>query len=65
MVSPKRMESFWEVSVAILWGESGRKGLGDPHIHHFVNEFLRIQDTGIYHYGKSFFVTDDFHHIFQ
>ena len=59
------MESFWEVSVAILLGRIRQEGIGDPHIHHFVNEFLRIQDAGIYHYGKSFFVTDDFHHIFQ
>ena len=46
-------------------GRIRQEGIGDPHIHHFVNEFLRIQDAGIYHYGKSFFVTDDFHHIFQ
>ena len=28
MVSPKRMDSFWEVSVAMRWGASGMNGLG-------------------------------------
>ena len=28
IVSPKRMGSFWEVSIAMRCGMSGRKGLG-------------------------------------
>ena len=28
MVSPKRMPTFWLVSVAMRWGASGMKGLG-------------------------------------
>ena len=28
MVSPKRIGSFWEVSVAMRWGESGMNTLG-------------------------------------
>ncbi len=58
MVSPKRMPTFWDVSVAMRWGRIRDEGVRQTLLHHFVDECLRTDDAGVSHDGQTFLVAN-------
>ena len=65
MVSPKRIASFCEVSVAIRCGVSGMNGFGTRTFKTVSINSFGSRIPGLTNYRKSLFVADDFYQLLQ